>query len=362
MSSSVHLALFIPDLSGGGAERVMLNLAHGFVERGITTDLVLGSASGDYLDKVDERVNIHDLGVSRAITSVWPLVHYLRHNQPDALISALSQSNLAAIVASRLSTTRIPVLVTEHISFERGREAGFRQRMFPLLARRLYRHARVAAVSGGAADTLSEVVGIDRDEITVLLNPVLDDSLFERAQEQLAAVPDRPYILGMGRLAPQKNFPLLLDAFRRIADQRADLDLVVLGEGPDRAALESKAAELGLVDRVNFPGFQANPFPWLKQAAAFAMSSDWEGLPTVLIEALALDVPVVSTDCPSGPAEILDSGRLGRLVPMGDAAGLAEALLAASAEEGNPATEQDLTPYTIQSAVDAYLKALSLGE
>lgn len=362
MSASVHIALFVPDLSGGGAERVMLNLAHGFVERGITTDLVLSSATGDYLDKVDERVNIHDLGVSRAITSVWPLVHYLRHNQPDALISALGQANLAAIVASRLSTTRIPVLVVEHESLRGGNRTGLRQRVFPLLARRLYRHARVAAVSDGVANTMSEVVRLNRNAITVLPNPVLDDTLYERAEEPLVTNIDRPYILGMGRLIELKNFPMLLEAFQVIARQREDIKLVILGEGPDRAALETQISELGLQHRVSLPGFQANPYPWFKNAAAFALSSNTEGLPTVLIEALALDVPVVSTDCPSGPREILDSGRLGRLVPVGDSAAMADALLAAVTERGNPAAEQDLAPYTVRSATSAYLRALGLEE
>lgn len=360
MPASVHIALFVPDLSGGGAERVMLNLAHGFLERGITTDLVLLNAQGAWLDKVDSRLNIHDLGVPRALNSIGPLVHYLRHQQPDALISALGQTNLAALVAKRLSTTRIPVLVTEHQSFERGREAGFRQKIFPFLARRLYPAAKVAAVSSGVADSLAEVTGLPRQDIAVIPNPVLTDGLAELAAEPLPDTVRKPYVLGMGRLTGQKNFPLLLDAYRRVAAERPDLDLVILGEGPDRPELEARIAELGLAERVSLPGFQANPYPWLKQAAAFALSSDWEGLPTVLIEALALNVPVVATDCPSGPREILDGGRLGRLVPMNDAPALAAALLAAAAETGNPATADDLAPYTVRSATAAYLRALGL--
>lgn len=360
MPASVHIALFVPDLSGGGAERVMLNLAHGFLERGITTDLVLLNAKGAYLDKVDERLNIHDLGVPRALNSIGPLVHYLRHQQPDALISALGQTNLAALVASRLSTTRIPVLVTEHQSFERSRDSGFRQRIFPFLARRLYPAAKVAAVSEGVADTMAEVIGLPRQDITVIPNPVLTAELYELVKEPLPATVRRPYVLGMGRLTAQKNFPLLLDAFRRVAVEQPDLNLVILGEGPDRPDLEARVKELGLQDRVSLPGFQANPYPWLKEAAAFALSSDWEGLPTVLIEALALDVPIVATDCPSGPLEILDGGRLGRLVPMNDAPALAAALLEATRETGNPATTVDLTTYTVRSATAAYLRALDL--
>src|SRR5690625_8030543 len=118
MRASVHLALFVPDLSGGGAERVMLNLAHGFAERGITTDIVLGNASGAYLDRVRDYVTIHDLGAPRASDAIAPSVHYLRHKQPDALISAPGHADIAAPIARRLSTTRMTWLASEHQSLQ----------------------------------------------------------------------------------------------------------------------------------------------------------------------------------------------------------------------------------------------------
>lgn len=361
MRASVHLALFVPDLTGGGAERVMLNLAHGFVQRGISVDLVLASARGEYLEYVQDGVTIHDLGVRRASSSIAPLVHYLRHNQPDALISALGQANIAALAAKRLSTTRVPVLVTEHQSFDPERERGFRRSLFPRLARWLYPGAKVVAVSEGVADSLAAYTGLPRRDITVINNPVLTEQLRALSSEPLPADAVKPYLLGMGRLTAQKNFPLLLEAFSRVAEQRPEHRLLVLGEGPDRAALEAEAARLGLEERVSFPGFINNPYPYLREAAAFVLSSDWEGLPTVLIEALALGVPVVSTDCDSGPREILDGGRLGQLVPVGDAGALAEAMLAATERSGNPATPADLEKYTVRSAVDAYLAALDLS-
>ncbi len=338
----------------------MLNLAHGFADRGLSVDLVLSSARGEYLERVQDNVNIHDLGVKRAVSSVAPLIHYLRHNQPDALISGLSQTNIAALVAARLSTTRVPVLVTEHQSFEADREHGFRRSLFPRLARRLYPHGKVVAVSGGVADSLAAYTGIERDSITVISNPVLTRE-FELAAE--APLPDataRPYLLGMGRLTAQKNFPLLLKAFAKFRAEKPGYRLLILGEGPDRPQLEARIAELGLTADVSLPGFTANPFPYVREASTFVMSSDWEGLPTVLIEALALDVPVVSTDCESGPREILNDGWLGELVPVGDAEALAEAMLRSVAKKGNPATPADLDRYKVPSAVDAYLRALGL--
>lgn len=360
MRASVHLALFVPDLSGGGAERVMLNLAHGFADRGITTDLVLGNASGAYLDRVRDYVTIHDLGAPRASNAIAPLVHYLRHKQPDALISALGQANIAALIARRLSTTRVKVMVTEHQSFERQRERGFRRSLFPRLARLLYPSAEVVAVSAGVADSLAAHTGLDRETIKVIRNPVLTPELRVAAREPLPAAVRRPYLLGMGRLTAQKNFPLLLEAFRTFNAQRPGYRLLILGEGPDRAALEAQARELGIAELVDLPGFADNPFPYVREASAFVLSSDWEGLPTVLIEALALGVPVVSTDCDSGPREILADGRFGALVPTGDANALSAAMLEAVEQDGNPATEKDLEQYTVSSAVDAYLAALGL--
>lgn len=362
MSESVHLALFIPDLRGGGAERVMLNLAHGLVERAIETDLVLMNATGEYLDKVDPRVNIHNLGTARAMTSINPLIHYLRHRQPDALISALGQANLAALVASRLSTTRVPVLVTEHQSFEPGREKGFRRNIFPRLARMLYPRATVVAVSEGVADTLADVTGLPRNRIKVIRNPVLTDGLHEAAAATQAVKLPENYLVAAGRLTAQKNFPLLIEAFSRISAAQPGLQLVILGEGEDRPILEELISTKSLSERVLLPGFQANPYPWISRSRGFVLSSDWEGLPTVLIEALALGVPLVATDCPSGPREILSGGRLGQLVPPGDADALAQALTRALEQDGNPATDEDLIPYTVRAATDAYLKALRVAE
>lgn len=339
----------------------MLNLAHGFLERGISVDLVLASARGEYLERVQDGVTIHDLGVRRASSSIAPLVHYLRHNQPDALISALGQANIAALIARRLSTTRVPVLVTEHQSFEPERERGFRRNLFPRLARLLYPRATVVAVSQGVADSLAAYTGLDRQQIMVINNPVLTAELAQLSREPLPDDAGRPYLLGMGRLTAQKNFPLLLDAFARFSRRRPEHRLLILGEGPDRAQLEAQARELGLAERVSFLGFRANPYPYLREAAAFVMSSDWEGLPTVLVEALALGVPLVSTDCESGPREILEGGRFGQLVPTGDAAALAEAMLIAAEQQGNSASEADLERYTVRRAVDAYLAALGLS-
>lgn len=361
MTAAAHVALFIPDLSGGGAERVMLNLANGFAERGLNVDLVLQKQSGVYLDQVDERVEIHDLEAGRALGAIGPLVHYLRHRQPDALISALGQMNLVAVLARWISTTRVPVLVTEHETFERGRDSGFVQRLFPRLARLLYPAATIAAVSEGAADSLAEVTGLPRERINVLYNPVLTDDITGRFADPLPESAPTPYVLAAGRLVGLKNFPLLLRAFAKIAAEKPDLNLVILGEGDDRAELETLRAELGLQERVSLPGFTDNPYPWLKHAAAFVLSSNWEGLPTVLIEALAAGVPVVATDCPSGPSEILEGGRLGRLVPVNDVDALATALLEAVQENGNPAQPADLERYTLAAAADAYLELLGLG-
>ncbi len=206
-----------------------------------------------------------------------------------------------------------------------------RDRFLPLAMRLAYRHADgVIGVSGGVADTLAQITHLPRARITVLHNPVVVPGFAEDA----AAPLDHPWfepgqppvVLGVGSLTRQKDFATLLRAFAMVRGKRS-ARLVILGEGEDRATLESLAAELGVKGDVALPGWVANPYAWMARAGVFVLSSQWEGFGLVLAEALACGTPVVSTDCPSGPAEILEGGRHGRLVPMQDSAAMAAAIL-----------------------------------
>jgi len=218
--------------------------------------------------------------------------------------------------------------------------------------------ARVVAVSRGAADDLARTSGFPREQIHVIYNPVITPSVVALARQKPGhpwlACPGPPVILGVGRLTRQKDFPTLLRAFaevRRVRPAR----LIILGEGEERAALEALAGELGVANDVMLPGFITDAVTYMAASALFVLSSAWEGLPTVLIEALAAGTRVVSTDCPSGPREILQDGRLGALVPVGDVIALAEAMRQALDQPGNAAPSTALVPFTLDAAVDHYL-------
>ncbi len=362
-----HVALFIPSMRGGGAERVMLNLASGLVARDVRVDLVLARADGAYLSWVPEAVRVVDLGAKRVLASIPSLRHYLSTERPETMLTAIAYANISALWARRLSGAPTRVVIGIHNTFSiasRG-AAMKRSRTLPFLARWSYPWADgIVAVSNGVADDLAKTIGLDRSDIDVIYNPVVTPQLHEQASEPLShpwfADHAEPVILGVGRLTAQKHFQLLIRAVARVRRQRP-VRLLILGEGEERTALEALVHELGLDECVSLPGFVDNPFAHMRQANLFVLSSIWEGLPTVLIEALACGCPVVSTDCPSGPMEILDGGTYGALVPMRDEEALANTILA-SLE--NPIhgeeLEQRVSEFTIDYATEQYLKILQV--
>jgi glycosyltransferase involved in cell wall biosynthesis len=236
----------------------------------------------------------------------------------------------------------------------------------PHLARIFYPTARaVIAVSQGVADDLARLIGPGRARLVVIPNPVVTPDLLRLAGE----APDHPWlgpgqppvILAAGRLAPQKDYPTLIRAFAALVEGQ-DMRLIILGEGPERPALEALVGDLGLSGRVDLPGFRGNPFAYMAKARLFVLSSAWEGLPGVLIQAMACGTPVVSTDCPSGPREILVEGRLGPLVPVGDIAALAEAM--ARTLDRTPESEvlqARAADFGLATVTQLYLDVLGIG-
>ena len=311
-----RLAFFLPSLEGGGAQRVMLNLAEGFCERGFRVDSVLASAEGEYLRSVPPAVRVVNLGAQRVLRSLVPLVRYLRRERPRVLIAGLDHANLVAMAASRIAHARNRTVISVHCVFETGGSPwrDFRIRTLPWLLGRLHRWAdAVVAVSQGVAEDLTRTAGVPHNRIRVILNPVITPTLIAAAGDRPAHAwfedATRPIIVSAGRLAPQKNFPLLIESFAAVRRQ-FDVRLVILGEGPERPALESLIRRHGVEHCVALPGFVPNPYACMARASVFVLSSDYEGLPTVLVESLALGTPVIATDCKSGPREILRDGAL----------------------------------------------------
>jgi glycosyltransferase involved in cell wall biosynthesis len=367
MRSVKPVALFVPSLRAGGAERVAVNLAAGFASLGQPTDLVAVSARGEFVGQIPEGVRLIDLKASRVLLSLPALVSYIRRERPVAVIAFMDHAAILALWARRLSGSSTRIICTVHstLSQATGNTPTIRNRMLPTLLRSFYPSAdAVVAVSHGVARDLSEATGFPLQRIRVIYNPVITTGLMEA----VTAAPGHPWladggspvVLGVGRLTRAKDFASLIRAFALVRRQRP-ARLLILGEGNERAALEGLVHELGLASDVALPGFVAGAHACMAKAAVFVLSSVWEGLPTVLIEAMAAGTTVVATDCPSGPREILRGGELGRLVPPGNVQALAEGILAALAGPPHRVPLTELKEYTREVASEAYLRVVHNG-
>jgi len=359
-----RLAIYLPSMRYGGAERAMLNLARGVAERGYAVDLVLAQAEGPYLAEVPERVRLIDLKASRVLKSLPALVRYLRRERPAAMLATWEHANIIALWARRLAGMPGQLVINEQNTISSSTRQASRRHgwLLPTLARRFYPWADgIVAVSNGVADDLARVTGTPRECIDVIYNPIITPEIEAKAHAPLDHpwfMPGQPpVVLAAGRLRPQKDFPTLIRAFAQVrAEQPARL--VILGDGPERPALAGLVQQLGLQQDVSLPGFTGNPYAYMARAALFVLSSRWEGLPTVLVEALYCGAPVVSTDCPSGPPEILAEGRHGQLVPVGDAAALARAIGAALACDAKRPPRESWRPFEMETMVSQYIDLL----
>jgi len=326
-----HVALFLADLHGGGAERMMVVLANGLADRGVRVDLVLADARGPYLREVTAAVRTMQLGGGGVARNLPALVGYLRRERPQVLVSTLSHTSVVALVARTLSGLRLPVVIREaNTPQERPLTWNSpKSRLAAWLMQRGYRRADgVIAVSAGVADAVERVMRVPREKIATLYNPVVTTAMHDLASEDPHhpwLEDDVPVVLAVGSLTPRKDYPTLVRAFAQLR-ARMPARLLVLGEGSERARIEALATELGVASDLELLGFRDNPYAYMARADVFAASSQLEGLPGALVQALACGCPAVATDCPSGPAEVLEGGALGELVPVGDANAMADAL------------------------------------
>ena len=328
-SAPARIAMLVPDLRGGGAERVQLSLAADFRQRGFRVDLIVMRAFGELLEEVPEGLRLVDLRVPRTRNLLPVLRAWLVRERPDALMAALWPITSIAILARGMAGVPTRVLVSDHNNLiaQHAHRGGLYRCLMAAMMRATYPRADArVAVSAGTAEVVARLSGLDRRNIAVIHNPVAPFPPVAGGFDAEAAwgAPPGTRILTIGTMKPQKNHPLLLRAFARLA--RLDARLAILGDGEERAATEALAHELGLGGRVRMPGYVANPGPWLASADLFVLSSDYEGFGNVIVEALGAGLPIVSTDCASGPAEILDNGRFGTLVPVGDEHALAQAM------------------------------------
>jgi glycosyltransferase involved in cell wall biosynthesis len=365
-----RIAVFLHCLEGGGAERISVNLATEMAHRGLLVDMVLVQGRGTHLSRVPPNVRVVDLQCRRHLTSLLPLVRYLRREQPQVLLSALTHTNLYALAARHLARvhTRVVIRINNTITEELRVARGLVARVIrPWGVRLLYRQADgIIAVSHGAGESLRDAFGDFGVPVEVIPNPVVVPELYEQARQPLehpwflAGAP--PVLLTLGRLVPQKDLATLILAFALVRHQ-ARARLLIFGEGEERPRLERLILDHGLREDVQLPGFVSNPFPYMAAARGVILSSRYEGAPSVLVEALALGTPVASTDCPSGPREMLRDGRWGRLVPVGAPPALAEAMLEILRGSPYPLPgPDDLSEYHLDRAVDRYLGVMRVGD
>jgi glycosyltransferase involved in cell wall biosynthesis len=357
------IAIFAPSMAGGGAERGAVKLADGLVRRGFEVDLVLAAAEGPRLAEIPAEVRLVDLEARRVASSLPGLVRYLRREKPQGLASVLDHANVVALWARKLGRYSGRVVVIEQNTLSEAARNGKsrRDRMMPRLVRRFYPWADyVVGVSEGVADDLSRFVNLPAEKVRVIANPIVAAEIGDLARAPVDHewfADGGPVFVAAGRLRPQKDFPTLLRALARVREARP-ARLVILGEGPERERLEALTRELQLTDDVSLRGATTNPYAFMARSTAFILSSRWEGLPTVLIEAMSCGAPVIATDCPSGPREILAGGRHGALVPVGDVDALAAAMDAAlDGKLARPPVES-WHRYAIDAVVDEYVPLL----
>lgn len=399
----MRVALLLEELSGGGVERTTLKLARGFLDRGLAVDLLLARAGGPLANEVPEGVRVVLLEGSGAFSArlaiaqadpgglsllarplllarhkrpdriesrLASLADYLLCKKPEVFLSAKFRPNLFAVLARSLASAPTRLILTERTSptqHSPGSDHSWRRRSAAALMRRYYPRAdRIVTVSHDLADALARFAGLKHEQILTIYNPVVDEQLEAAAREK----PDHPWlvpneppvVLSVGRLEVRKDFPTLLRAFALVRRTRP-IRLIILGEGKTaektaihKQELEILARDLGVAEDVSLPGFEPNPYAYMARAAAFVLSSHYEGLPGVLIQALACGCPAISTDCPTGPREILEGGRYGPLVPVGDHARMADAIVRVlDIPPPRDALRARAQEFTVASAVDAYL-------
>lgn len=360
---TTRVAFFIPAPNYGGAQRVTINIANGLAERGYDVDLVVAYAGGETADEIADAVRVVELEVPVVpgigiLAGVPQLRSYLQSARPDVLFAAQTHANIAAVLAARSVSGPPYVAVTEHLAYEHTTD--LKGRATKRLAASVYRLADdVVAVSEGVAESVVQNTGVSSDGTTVLYNPIdvaeIQATATEPVGHEWFTDPALSPIVSVSRLEPQKDLSTLLRAFEQVYRARPETRLVVVGKGSEHERLVALAESLGIADVVSFPGYVDNPYAYMRAASVYAMSSQAEGLPTVLIEALACGASIVATDCPYGPREILDGGRYGRLTPVGDAAALADGLLAALADPIPPERSRErAAAFSMAAGIDRY--------
>lgn len=363
---SQHVHIYLPSLDGGGAERVFVRLANYYANAGLTTRLCVNTATGRLRTIISNKVDLVDFEKRKSREAYIALKDYLKKERPSSLLCALTVNNLTALAAragARVST-RLVISERNNLSSNLKRWPLHKQMAIRLGVRALYTKAdAITAVSSGVADDLSKLSGVNRGNISVIYNPTPDREEITAAKASPVPHPwfaeNIPVIVAMGRLVPQKGYHTLIEAFAALRSSR-NARLIILGEGPQLPELIVRAESAGVADDICFQGFVMNRLDYLARSSVYVLSSDREGFPNALLEALSCGIPVVSTDCDgNGPREILSQPLPKALVPVGDVNRLAAAI---NEQLSSPPSRETLdaiaNPLTMDHAASRYLALL----
>lgn len=332
MSVRPLICVLLSHLRGDGAVRMMMTLAAGLHAHGYRVDVLAANCSGAYADAIPSGIRVFDLHAKTPTRALFRIVDYLRRERPDVVIASEHYSGLPALYALRLARVNSRCIIRQDNTWgmDSARFRGLQRIITPRMVPRMFRRADIIAVSHGVARDFASHFPHLRNNIAVIYNPVISDELMAHSRSRVEhpwfGSDQPPVVLAIGRLARAKGFDILIEAFARVANQTT-ARLLILGEGPERSRLEAQISSLKMAHVCRLEGYCSNPYPFLRNASAFVLSSRFEGLPTVLIEALAVGTPVIATDCPSGPREILAAGKYGTLVPTENPERLASAIL-----------------------------------
>ena len=360
------IAILITDLHIGGAERVVVNLANSFSNLGYEVEVVLLKAEGEFIDLLSSKVKLINLEANKQRYALWKIIKYINYSKPSILLACMWPITILAIIAKVFSKSNLKVFVAEHNSWSYAESIHKKilHPIIPLSMKLLFSLAKgIICVSNGASLDLSRYSKIDISKITTIYNPVIDlnfDYTIKLSSiDQKKLWGSAKYkIITIGSLDPQKNHKLLLDALYLLKKNMIDdFHMIILGEGPLKLKLETYAQELKLQSNITFAGVSKTPFPYIASADLFVLTSKWEGLSNVLIESLASGTPIVSTDCPWGPSEILDGGKYGKLTSIDDVAELTDSIVfMMNRPHDTNLLKKRANDFSIQNSVNKYLQ------
>jgi glycosyltransferase involved in cell wall biosynthesis len=355
----------MPSLGGGGAEKIVLRLMRGFISRGIKVKLVLATPHGSLHSEIPNKVDVIHLNAKRSIFAIFRLAKYIRTNKPEIILSHLSNANRVALLATIISKCNTKVYVVEHNTMSIAlKHYSLIQKWLLIISYKYlyYRAHKIIHVSKAAANDLMKLLPKHINSVHTIYNPIINEeminSIVDKPPHDWLYPGNIPVILGVGLFREQKDFITLIQGFS-IVKKYMDAHLILLGRGPLEEKIKNEAIKYNLENSILFPGYVDDPLGYMKHSSVFVLSSRWEALPTVIVEALACGCPVVSTNCPSGPAEILDNGKYGILVPVQNAIAMAHGIISSIK---NPPDKKILISramdFSIEKSVNNYLGIL----